>query len=70
MKSQDKMPCHDWRGCGSHGSDAVYGLGLLGALVYFWQNSPAMASDKLVAIFKALTWPGWVVYQLLGFLHL
>lgn len=49
--------------CHQAGS-AVYGFGLLGALVYFFPHAPGF-SDKALAIGKALVWPAILVYQLL-----
>jgi len=43
-------------------SNAVYGLGLLGAAVYYWQTSP-MLTDKLVGLIKAIFWPAFLVYK-------
>jgi len=52
------------KGRGGCGGGAVYGLGLIGALVYyigaadgFWQG--------ILAILKALVWPAFLVYYLL-----
>lgn len=55
---------------GKGGGDAVYGLGFIGALVYFLQNSPPQLADKLVAILKAVVWPAFAVFKLLDFLNL
>lgn len=46
-------------------SSAVYGFGLIGALVYFWLTSAPTLGDKLFGILKALVWPALVVYHLL-----
>lgn len=50
-------------------SDAVYGLGTIGALVYFIQNA-STAWEVIVGIFKALFWPAFLVYHALGFLRI
>ena len=42
--------------------DAVYGLGLIGALVYFWRQSDSLGGH-LLAILKALVWPAFLVYN-------
>lgn len=42
----------------------VYGLGMLGAVVYYWQTSPDFG-DKIVGIIKALLWPAFLVYSVL-----
>ena len=51
------------------GGGAVYGLGLIGALVYFLQQAPTFWG-ALVGILKAIVWPAFVVYELLKFLQL
>lgn len=48
---------------------AVYGIGVIGAIVYFFQNSSGL-SDYLVSILKALIWPGMLVYKALELLSL
>jgi len=49
------------------GGDAVYGLGLLGALVYYLQTATSFW-DGVVGILQALLWPAFLVYHLLGFI--
>ena len=49
------------------GGNAVYGLGLIGALVYYIQAADGFWSGVL-GILKALVWPAFVVYELLKFL--
>jgi hypothetical protein len=46
---------------------AVYGLGFLGALIYFWQHSPTFWLAVL-GFFKALVWPALLVYKALALL--
>ncbi len=46
------------------GGGAVYGLGLIGAAVYYIQESTGFG-EFLVACLKALVWPAFVVYDLL-----
>lgn len=50
------------------GGEAVYGLGLIGALVYYLQQSHGFWMGVL-AILKSLVWPSFVVYDLLRLLH-
>ena len=52
---------------GAGGGDAVYGLGLIGALVYYIQQADGFWS-VIVGILKALVWPAFVAYDLLKFL--
>jgi hypothetical protein len=44
------------------GGNAVYGLGLIGALVFFWQQADSFG-QYLLAILKALVWPAFLVYE-------
>lgn len=45
-------------------SGAVYGLGLIGALVYYISEA-ANFGEGLVGVLKALVWPAFVVYELM-----
>lgn len=49
------------------GGEAVYGLGFIGAFVWYWQQADGLG-EHLVGIFQALFWPAFVVYDLLGHL--
>jgi hypothetical protein len=49
------------------GGNAVYGLGLIGALVYYIQHADGFWS-VILGILKALVWPAFVVYDLLKFM--
>ena len=49
------------------GGDAVYGLGLIGALVYYIKVADGFWS-VILGILKAFVWPAFVVYDLLQFL--
>jgi hypothetical protein len=51
------------------GSGAIYGIGVLGALVYFIQHASSLL-DGLIGIFMALFWPGVVLYKVLELLKL
>lgn len=50
-------------------SSAVYGLGFVGALVYFIQHAASLGAGAL-GVLKALVWPALVVYKLLEFLKM
>jgi len=57
----------DWKGRryrGHGGGGAVYGLGLIGALVYYIQQSDGFW-DGVLGVLKALVWPAFLVYELL-----
>ena len=49
-------------------SEAVYGLGLLGAWVYYIGRATTNR-ERVIGFFKGLFWPAFVVYDLLKFLH-
>lgn len=49
------------------GGDAVYGLGLVGALVYYIQHAEGFW-PVILGILKALIWPAFLIYDLLKFL--
>ena len=55
-----------WNGYGGC-SGAIYGLGFLGALVYYITTAPTFGY-VLIGIVKALLWPGFIVYAALKFL--
>lgn len=46
------------------GGEAVYGLGLIGAAIYFLQAATTFWEGAL-GLLKALVWPAYVVYELL-----
>lgn len=48
---------------GSHGGDAVYGLGLIGAAVYFIGQADTFWMGVL-GFLKALVWPAFLIYEL------
>lgn len=41
---------------------AVYGFGMIGALVWFWQQAETPGEHGL-AVLKAMAWPAFLVYQ-------
>ncbi|MCK5059670.1 MAG: hypothetical protein KAR00_00805 [Candidatus Pacebacteria bacterium] len=50
-------------------SEAVYGLGLVGAAIYFIQHATTFWIG-ILGILKAIVWPAVLVYELLKFLGL
>lgn len=48
-------------------SEAVYGLGLVGALIYYIQHADSFLVG-VVGVLKALVWPAMLIYKLLDFL--
>lgn len=71
-KVEETMQCKNcckggYRG-GSEGG-AVYGLGLIGALVYFLPHVTTLI-EGLLAVGKSLIWPALLVYHLLSYFKL
>jgi hypothetical protein len=66
IKSKVYGDCHC--GYGHHGSShAIYGLGFIGAAVYFIGQATTFWMGVL-GILKAIVWPVFVVFGLLKFL--
>ncbi len=51
------------------GGGAVYGLGFIGALIYFICNA-ANFGEGVLGFLKALVWPALLIYKLLQFLKI
>lgn len=47
------------------GGGAVYGIGLLGALIYFIQQATTVA-EGLLGVVKAILWPAFFVHKIFG----
>lgn len=60
MKNKCGCNCNQ---CGG----AIYGIGMIGAAVYFIMNTTGFWGVVL-AILKAIVWPAFMVYGLLKFL--
>jgi hypothetical protein len=55
------------RNSSHHSGSALYGMGFIGALVYYIQSAATFWMGVL-GFFKALFWPAFLVYYLLEFL--
>jgi hypothetical protein len=49
---------------GAAGGGAFYGLGFIGALIYYIGSATSFW-DGLYGVFQALVWPAYLVYELL-----
>ena len=47
---------------GAAGSGALYGLGMFGAWVWFWQQADTLL-EYLLAVLQGIFWPAFMVYQ-------
>lgn len=52
----------------SGSSDAVYGLGLIGAWIYYIGRATT-PRERILGFFKGLVWPVFLVQDLLDFLN-
>ena len=50
-------------------SEAVYGLGLIGAWVYYLSHAPTIWIG-ILGLIKGVVWPAMLVYELLKFLNM
>jgi len=50
------------------GGSAVYGLGLIGALIFYISHATSFWVGAL-GILKALVWPAFLIYQALVYLN-
>ena len=41
---------------------AIYGLGIFGALVYYWQQADAFW-EYVLALLQGVLWPAFLVYE-------
>ncbi|MBN1331635.1 hypothetical protein JW978_01980 [Candidatus Dojkabacteria bacterium] len=55
--------CHKMGKWQSGPQNAVYGLGFVGALIYFISTASNIGAG-LVGIFKAIVWPAYFVYYI------
>ena len=52
----------------SNQSDAVYGIGIIGAWIYFFKHATT-TEERIKAFFKGFFWPAFLVYELFIFLN-
>ncbi len=60
-----------WRGNGGNmaGSGAIYGLGLIGALIYYIHTASTFWWG-LAGVVKAIFWPAVLIYKIFTMLHM
>ena len=63
----------NFKKCHCHGqggqSNAIYGLGVIGALFYFLQNATSFGA-VMVGIGKSIFWPAILMFKLLVYLQM
>jgi len=57
------------RNAAGAGGGAVYGLGFIGALVYFIQSATSFW-DAAYGVFQSIVWPAYFVYEMFHFLSM
>lgn len=50
-------------------SDGLYGLGFIGALVFYIQHATSLWTG-IIGVGKALVWPAFLIYNLLAYLKM
>jgi len=60
-QEEQEKPAKAKKGSGSSG-DAVYGLGMIGAWVYFWKKADT-PKDRATGLLKGMVWPAILVYE-------
>ena len=71
-KESDKNDsCKSWnfKGCAGGSGGALYGLGFLGALVYYISTATTFWMG-VVGVLKAIVWPAFLVFGAMKFLGL
>lgn len=63
------MSCCKGRGMSKCASGCAYGLGVIGAAVYFIGKAATFGAGAL-GLLKAIVWPAIVVYEVMKFLNL
>lgn len=65
-ENSSQLQKHSAHGHGSN-SGSVYGLGLIGAWVYYFKLAKTN-EERVKAFFKGLVWPAFLVYEVFVFL--
>ena len=65
-QNQAQLQKHHAHGHSSN-SSSVYGLGMIGAWVYYFKQAQTN-EERVKAFFKGLVWPAFLVYELFKFL--
>jgi hypothetical protein len=68
MKGRTSRRRGDMRPSQNGGGGAVYGIGMIGAAVFFYRSAVSR-EDYLLALPKAMVWPALLVYQALKWFY-
>jgi hypothetical protein len=50
------------RNTNANAGNAIYGLGIFGAWVYFWIEADGFW-EHVLAVVQGILWPAWMVYR-------
>jgi hypothetical protein len=64
IAKEEECECHHNHHGYHHGGNAVYGLGFIGAAIYYISTATGFWMGVL-GVLKALVWPVFLVFQLL-----
>lgn len=71
VKKLENLDCGEKKGwrrrSGSGAAGTIWFLGFVGALFFYFQQVTTFGSG-VVALLKALVWPGFLIYNLMDFL--
>lgn len=67
MSKATKVTVNKYNNCGRGCSGCVYGLGVLGAAIYYISVSTGFWMGVL-GVLKALVWPAFLVYEVLKYI--
>lgn len=59
----------DFQKPAAHIHSAIYGFGVIGALIYFMQHAQTLWTG-ILGIIEAIFWPAVLVYKLFEYLHI
>lgn len=70
LKNSPKEEVKNWkRGNNAGAQGAIYGLGFVGAVVYYIQHATTFMAG-VVGILKAIVWPAFFVYKAIELLKI
>ncbi len=64
-----KSPRRSGNAADAGASGGLYGLGFIGALVYYIVHATSFLGG-VIGVLKSLVWPAFLVYELLAFLKM
>ncbi len=67
--TEDKVPKGNERRKGMANNGVIYGMGFIGAAIYFLQHATSFMTG-VVGILKAIVWPAMLVYKALELLKM